>query len=63
MENNATETTTMAPGTIFLRDDQQPISLTSRFDKDDSIEKDSTEESNRKEERKEISYVKIKSSN
>ncbi|XP_058797572.1 uncharacterized protein LOC131673799 [Phymastichus coffea] len=60
MENNATETTT-AQSTIFLREDQQPISLTSRFDNDQSIEKGTLRDSMKKDGKKDISYVKIKS--
>lgn len=57
MENNATETTTAT--TIFLREDQQPISLTARQEADKSVEKDSTESSVERETKKEKTYIKI----
>ncbi|OXU26654.1 hypothetical protein TSAR_000890 [Trichomalopsis sarcophagae] len=57
MENNATETTTAT--TIFLREDQQPISLTARQDGDKSVEKDTAESSVEKEVKKEKTYIKI----
>ena len=63
MENNATETTTAAT-TIFLREDQQPISLTSRDD-NQSIEKEASTESpesttiKAETKKSKVTYVKI----
>ena len=57
-EQNITETTTAT--TIFLRDDMQPISLTSRVDDEHTIEKKFTESSTVKiEQKKEKSQPKL----
>lgn len=60
MDNNATETTTAT--TIFLRENQQPVSLTARQDVDKSLEKES-KSSAEKEEKKERTYIKISKPN